>query len=107
MILRCRLSRLGRVDAAPGQSSTQLRQCGAEPAIDVKDGGEAQHSGDLADRSFVFEAQYEQQAIVRIQLRDRSGKSCYKLLPAYFCVGRTRGVIDKQVRIDLLGDKQL
>jgi hypothetical protein len=73
----------------------------------VKYGREAEHPGDLTDWSLVFKAEYEQQAIVRIQLRDRSGKGYYQLLPAYFGVGRTRRFIHQQIRIDLLGDELL
>lgn len=73
----------------------------------MKYGGEAEHPGDLTDWSLVFKAECEQQAVLRFQLRDRSGKGCYQLLPAYFCVGRTRRFIDQQVRIDFLGDELL
>jgi hypothetical protein len=73
----------------------------------VKYGRKAEHPGDLTDWSLVFKAEYEQQAIVRIQLRDRSGKGYYQLLPAYFGVGRTRRFIHQQIRIDLLGDELL
>jgi hypothetical protein len=73
----------------------------------VKYGGEAEHPGDLTHWSLVFKAECEQQAILRFQLRDRSGKGCYQLLPAYFCVGRARRFIDQQVGIDFLGDELL
>src|SRR4051812_42562264 len=108
MILRRRrLSRLGRVDAASRQGSTQLRQYGAQPPIDVKYGGEPEHSRDLAHRAIILEAEYEQEPVVGTQFRDRPGKSCCQLLAADLCVRVARGFVEQEIRIDFLGDELL
>ena len=108
MVLRqARFSRLSRVDAVTLESAAKSGQDGAQSSIDMEYGRKTESPGDLAHRTFVLEAEREEQSIGGIQLLERSGKRALELLLANGSVGLALRFTEQLVGVNCLANKIL